>query len=1055
MYLLQQVSQGHIGSKENFEIPQSIHYDIIPSPMMSIAKALEFPMPLKCIPNDSPQPCQYFSMAAPDIMDKNMTVQRLRHLPIPEAKVIRKLSQHSRQAWLDGYQSVMYSHLGGVVAHCPLWLISVWVAFLDFKRDVQGPWVKSSDWLAQRKKVSKRNPALVELVDEVRQILSMLPWGCVKPAGLSDTEAAFNLWCFLRPNWLASSQQNNILELICQKVDADPALTGKIRVEGVDLTPKIIEVFKAGADTYRTARSFQWIRELFDDLLRNKAALITTTHLGEITKEPHWVGLMVNASKPVTQILYADSFGKTIPPSLFAAFRWVVDQHTTAAESAGKLPVGPQQDGFSCGMLVDNSLQHFVDPAIPLSKAGEKFARARLVAFNTLGKWMLERLEIARAAVIREDEDSQSDSVFPDPSTASSNSPPTNDDSDSDSDGPTFLFRRNAKHPYFSHCLGFSGRCGVKQPKGHKDSPTPAPNPRKKRIYKRGVSNTPHPPSPLLFPPASLPPRPQHSDDVFGPTDQGDGYGTDSESDGAGRACSAADLWEEYAWGPEDDAALPPDCQMGEFDTSEPDSLAFLNHSSGDEGGGCGARFGQRIDRYSPPSPTESAPSTAPPRPPAVPSAAPPVAPSPTSHTTTSAASEAATSSSAGPKSKITAYWKVETAAEKAVCMEREAREYTGHAEENHMQEVNATRIIAGRKGVDNRERQQRFRDRKKAELIAEGWVPGQKRKRVATLVAVNEMGQSTDVTMAELSHPRRQFNKDAKKNNKPSGRKLKEKNKKKDAKLTNWKKLGLPPTQVAIWKIDCWSVHKSKDFRDWMKKNHPYIIILFIPGGCTSIAQPLNVGIQHLMKLSIKRSAHQDIVEEASVQILAGKSATEIKLNTTVSILRDRSVGWIVQAIKDISDPALIMKAFEMCKAGEFNFSHASLTSQEALGWLRQLPKDDPVLHAELMLSSVPLPAGDAVKEEPFLNVNVYDDCDIPLDVLSDMLHGVSAPGKYSVDAEGGLTCSGDAEKSDAEDDSESEAVEVALASPVILRRGQRKKTENKRYRSELWEGH
>jgi hypothetical protein len=59
--------------------------------------------------------------------------------------------------------------------------------------------------------------------------------------------------------------------------------------------------------------------------------------------------------------------------------------------------------------------------------------------------------------------------------------------------------------------------------------------------------------------------------------------------------------------------------------------------------------------------------------------------------------------------------------------------------------------------------------------------------KRVATLVAVDETGRSTDVTMAELSRPRRQFEEDAKKNNKPSGRKLKEKNKKKDAKLTNW----------------------------------------------------------------------------------------------------------------------------------------------------------------------------------------------------------------------------------------------------------------------------
>ncbi|KAJ6449833.1 hypothetical protein C8R47DRAFT_929381, partial [Mycena vitilis] len=47
-------------------------------------------------------------------------------------------------------------------------------------------------------------------------------------------------------------------------------------------------------------------------------------------------------------------------------------------------------------------------------------------------------------------------------------------------------------------------------------------------------------------------------------------------------------------------------------------------------------------------------------------------------------------------------------------------------------------------------------------------------------------------------------------------------------------KELGLPPSQYSIWKIDCWSVHKSKEFLAWMKKHHPFIIIVFVPGGCT-----------------------------------------------------------------------------------------------------------------------------------------------------------------------------------------------------------------------------
>ncbi|KAJ3790464.1 hypothetical protein GGU10DRAFT_251459, partial [Lentinula aff. detonsa] len=48
--------------------------------------------------------------------------------------------------------------------------------------------------------------------------------------------------------------------------------------------------------------------------------------------------------------------------------------------------------------------------------------------------------------------------------------------------------------------------------------------------------------------------------------------------------------------------------------------------------------------------------------------------------------------------------------------------------------------------------------------------------------------------------------------------------------------KLGIedPDGQYSIWKIDCWSVHKSEAFLSWMKKTHPKIIIIFVPGNCT-----------------------------------------------------------------------------------------------------------------------------------------------------------------------------------------------------------------------------
>ncbi|KAJ7467330.1 hypothetical protein B0H11DRAFT_1814098, partial [Mycena galericulata] len=110
-------------------------------------------------------------------------------------------------------------------------------------------------------------------------------------------------------------------------------------------------------------------------------------------------------------------------------------------------------------------------------------------------------------------------------------------------------------------------------------------------------------------------------------------------------------------------------------------------------------------------------------------------------------------------------------------------REYTERAEENRLRETDASRMKSARKRADATERMQRFRDRRRAEKIADGWIPGQKRKYVA-LVDVDD---NADITQAEVSRPRRQFKEDAKKNKKPNRRKQKEKNKKRDSKLTNW----------------------------------------------------------------------------------------------------------------------------------------------------------------------------------------------------------------------------------------------------------------------------
>ena len=47
------------------------------------------------------------------------------------------------------------------------------------------------------------------------------------------------------------------------------------------------------------------------------------------------------------------------------------------------------------------------------------------------------------------------------------------------------------------------------------------------------------------------------------------------------------------------------------------------------------------------------------------------------------------------------------------------------------------------------------------------------------------------------------------------------------------------------------------------MHTNHPNIMVDFAPGGCTGVHQPCDVGIQWPLKLSMRKSYHETIVNE------------------------------------------------------------------------------------------------------------------------------------------------------------------------------------------------
>ncbi|KAI0044054.1 hypothetical protein FA95DRAFT_1497729 [Auriscalpium vulgare] len=122
---------------------------------------------------------------------------------------------------------------------------------------------------------------------------------------------------------------------------------------------------------------------------------------------------------------------------------------------------------------------------------------------------------------------------------------------------------------------------------------------------------------------------------------------------------------------------------------------------------------------------------------------------------------------------------------------------------------------------------------------------------------------------------------------------------------------LHLPPDQLAIWQIDAWSVHRSVEFRKWMKRYHPTIQLEYVPGGCTGLWQACDVGIQRLLKHEIRRSSRADIIEEAVARIGATDSEDDVSaiiLDKSVKVVRDRSVGWLVRGYNAINKKDFVL---------------------------------------------------------------------------------------------------------------------------------------------------
>jgi hypothetical protein len=105
---------------------------------------------------------------------------------------------------------------------------------------------------------------------------------------------------------------------------------------------------------------------------------------------------------------------------------------------------------------------------------------------------------------------------------------------------------------------------------------------------------------------------------------------------------------------------------------------------------------------------------------------------------------------------------------------------------------------------------------------------------------------------------------------------------------------LDLPNNQKMVWFIDCWNVHCSSKFQDWMKEKYPNICLLFVPTNCTSKLQPCDVILHWHLKCAFASYFKTWSTSNIYVQLEANTLINKIDLQMDLPTLCEMVFIWL-----------------------------------------------------------------------------------------------------------------------------------------------------------------
>jgi hypothetical protein len=135
-------------------------------------------------------------------------------------------------------------------------------------------------------------------------------------------------------------------------------------------------------------------------------------------------------------------------------------------------------------------------------------------------------------------------------------------------------------------------------------------------------------------------------------------------------------------------------------------------------------------------------------------------------------------------------------------------------------------------------------------------------------------------------------------------------------------KELGLDCSkQKMVWLIDCWKVHTSEEFRNWLKENHPLVHYLYVVANCTSKLQPTDVVLQRPFKHGFRKQFEKWQSELVTSQLAEGVRPEDVELQVGIKKLRELLIGWLLSSWGELWEQVeMIQKGWALCRLGNIH---------------------------------------------------------------------------------------------------------------------------------------